>query len=114
MNNNATNQEKQYYGLLGLDRLPRNVKIMNLSVSVTISIGFAYISWFSHIYEGLPSYIALPFLPLLFAWPLCALLLWLRLTGVRWFWCLVAGFALIAGYCVLHILGSIYYWILAG
>jgi len=114
MNGNITNQEKQYYGLLGLDRLPRVVKIINLCVSVTIGSGLAFISWFDHIYDGVPSYISLPFLPLVFAWPLCAVLLWLRLTGIRWFWCLIASAVLLVGYCMLHILGVLIAGFLAG
>ena len=104
MKNEATNQKKQYYGLLGLDRLPWSVKVMNFIVSIPVGIYLAFDSWFSHFYRGFPFYIAPPFLSLIFAWPLCGILLWLRLTGIRWVWCFVAAVMILLGYYMLQII----------
>jgi hypothetical protein len=81
MNSETTNQERQHFGLLGLDKLPTVVKIINLCISTVVGIALAYDSWISHFFRGMPSYISPPFLPLIFAWPVCGILLWLRLTG---------------------------------
>ncbi len=100
----TTNQEKQYYGLLGLDRLPLVVKILNFTISIIIGANLAFDSWSMHFYRGIPSYVSPPFLLLIFAWPLCGILIWLRLTGTRWFWCFLAGGLVIVWYRILQIL----------
>jgi len=104
MKSETKNQERRYFGLLGLDRLPSVIKVMNFCVSAVIGINLAFDSWYSHFYRGIPSYISPPFLPLIFAWPLCGIVIWLRLTGVRWLWCLIACGVILVGYYILQAL----------
>jgi len=104
MNSDTANQEKQYFGLIGLDKLPLVVKTINFCISTVIGINLAFDSWYSHFYRGIPSYISPPFLPLIFAWPLCGIMLWLRLTGIKWVWCLLASGIILVGYYMLQVL----------
>ena len=102
MKSETENHERKYFGLLGLDRLPLVIKVINFCVSAVIGINLAFDAWW-----GRPSYIPASFLPLVFAWPLSAIVIWLRVTGIRWVWCLVACGVIFAGYYVLETLTSI-------
>lgn len=104
MNSIAPSQDKHYFGLLGLDRFPLIFKIINFCISIVVGLILAFDSWYSHFYRGIPSYISPPFLPFIFAWPICGILLWLRLTGIRWLWCLVAAGIILIGYYMLQVL----------
>lgn len=94
-------QERQYFGLLGLDRLPLVIKVINFCISAVVGINLAFDAWW-----GRPSYIPSTFLPLVFAWPLSAIVIWLRLTGIKWIWCLVACGVIFVGYFILDTLTS--------
>jgi len=102
MKSETKNQERKYFGLLGLDRLPLVIKVINFCISTVIGINLAFDSWW-----GRPSYLSPLFLPLIFAWPLSAIVIWLRLTGIRWIWCLVACGVIFVGYFILDTLTSI-------
>ena len=83
--------ENLYQGLLGLDNLNTTIKVINFIITVIIGIILTLISWNPSLYF---EYTAEPFSP--FAWPLVFLLwpifgviLWLRITGISWFWSIV-------------------------
>lgn len=83
--------ENLYQGLLGLDNLNTTIKVINFIITVIIGVILTLISWNPSLYF---EYTAEPFSP--FAWPLVFLLwpifgviLWLRITGISWFWSIV-------------------------
>ena len=83
--------ENLYQGLLGLDKLNTTIKVINFIITVIIGVVLTLISWNPSLYF---EYTAEPFSP--FAWPLIFLLwpifgviLWLRITGISWFWSIV-------------------------
>ncbi len=89
-----------YAGLLGLDRLPAIVKLVNCGVTVGLGIILAVDSWAPHL--GRDIYfrwhpLNWP-LVLLFSWPLCTAVIWLRLTGLRWRWAFLAAAMICVAY----------------
>ena len=97
-------QEKQYSGLLGLDNIHPALKATNFLVSIIIGIMLAFKSWFQALAFNRAIYDFEPFSwPLIFllAWPLCAVILWLRLTGLKWRWGFLAGVLVVIIYFVL-------------
>ena len=83
--------ENLYQGLLGLDKLNTTIKVINFIITVIIGVILTLISWNPSLYF---EYTAEPFSP--FAWPLVFLfwpifgvILWLRITGISWFWSIV-------------------------
>ena len=92
-----------YAGLLGLDRLPALAKLANWAATIGLGTLLALFSWRHHLgrevyYQWHP--LNWPLL-LLFTWPLCAAVIWLRLTGLRWRWALLAAALICVGYAVL-------------
>jgi len=73
-----------YQGLLGLDRLPKNTKILIWVVCLILATKSA-ISGYSHVYETIASVsISKYFIWLSMASPICIAVAVLRLTGVKW------------------------------
>src|SRR5215217_913632 len=91
MSTGTFSEEEPYFGLLGLDRLSPVLKTINFSISTIVGIYLAFHSWSPHFFQYMPSYTDPLFLIFILGWPLCGILIWLRLTGIRWFWCLMAG-----------------------
>ena len=93
------NQEAAYRGLLGLDSLPLLLRGLNFLLTVIVGGVLAFQSWRPELYRNPAVYDFYPFTwPVLFllAWPLYAVPLWLRLTGLKWRWgFLAAGLALL-------------------
>jgi len=78
--------EKPYAGLLGLDTLPNSLKTLNTLATIVIGAALFSNSWPFTLDRG-PAYSWWPFswtLIFIYAWPTTAILLWLRLTGLRW------------------------------
>jgi hypothetical protein len=98
---NRDNQQAPYKGIIGLDGLPGAFKGLNFLVTVSLGFVVAFRSWYSEIYSNSTIYDFIPFAwPLLFllAWPLYAIPLWLRLTGLRWRWGFLAAGLVLIGY----------------
>ena len=103
--NQAEEQQKPYLGLFSLDKVSAGIKAINFIATVTIGTILAFFSWFTPLYEREPPYQLSPFawpLIFLFAWPTCGAILWLRITGINWFWSLLAGILILALYYVIH------------
>ena len=86
--------EKPYLGLLGLDNISPTFKAINLLITIGFGVVAAFHSWFQELYINRAIYKFEPFswpLVFLFAWPVCAIILWLRLTGLKWRWGFLAG-----------------------
>ena len=91
-------QEKPYTGLLGLDELPLAIKVPNFLFTVLAGTVIAFFSYFSPVYFRNTLW---PFV-FLFAWPGCVLMLWLRLTGIKWHWGLLAVFLVFILFSILE------------
>lgn len=75
--------EDTYQGILGLDRLPANIKNLNLMVSFIAVIWIAIKNYFRvPVPQQMPLGTFLDWL----AWinPTCIAIAWLRMTGVKW------------------------------
>jgi len=76
--------EDAYYGVLGLDNLPKELKALNWFFSFVIATGIALVGYF-RIEWALPSSPIRTFLDWLSVIsPICIAVAWLRLTGVSW------------------------------
>jgi hypothetical protein len=81
-------QENLYQGLLGLDNLDTTFKVINFIITVIIGVILTFISWKPSLYF---EYTAEPFSPfawplIFLLWPICGVILWLRITGLSWYW----------------------------
>jgi len=108
------NQEAPYMGLLGLDRIDPRLKIVNFVFTLIIGVVLAFQAWFD---ELNPIYHFEPFawtLLFLSPWPLCAIILWLRIMGLRWRWGILAAILILIIYFVISaILLWISLWMMA-
>jgi hypothetical protein len=73
-----------YHGLLGLDRLPREIKTFNVIICLIV-VTYASITGFFHLNRLLLPNVT----PSLYYWlallsPSCIAVGWLRLTGLKW------------------------------
>ena len=107
-----TNQVKQYNGLLGLDNITPAIKVFNFIITVIIG---AWMVWNSTIHPV--SFPTIQYEPWPLSWPLVFALgppiglvvLWLRLTGLKWSWGLLAAFvSLILPFLIVFIYTVIY------
>jgi hypothetical protein len=101
-------QEKNYKGLLSLDNQPPGVKFVNFILTVIIgtwhALGWNPERYFLDIANPGSLYSYSPFswhLILLFPWPICAVILWLRLSGLAWHWSLLAAFLILVFFYLL-------------
>jgi hypothetical protein len=103
--NKADEEERSYQGPLGLDGLPPAKKTFNLILTVLVGTVLAVFSWFGRLFEGDVIYQLSPFawpLIFLFAWPTCGVILWLRITGLKWRWSIFAAALVLGLYSVIH------------
>ena len=103
--NKVEEEERPYLGPFGLDRLPPVNKRINFIITVLVGSVLAFYSWFGRLFEGEVTYQLSPFawpLIFLFAWPTCAVILWLRITGLSWRWSIFAGVLVLGLYYVIH------------
>jgi hypothetical protein len=110
------NAEKPYMGLLGLDRLHPGLKVVNFIVTVIAGIVLAFQSWFYELYSNRAIYHFEPFawpLLFLFAWPVCAAILWLRFTGLKWRWGILAAILIFTIYFIMSAIFEAIAWMMS-
>ena len=73
-----------YHGLLGLDKLPRRTKIINVVVCFLLVVFISIIGFFHINGALLPNETPLSYYGVALVSPCCIAVAWLRLTGVQW------------------------------
>jgi len=73
-----------YHGLLGLDKLPRRTKILNVVVCFIIVVCVSVIGFFHLNGALLPNETPLSYYGIALISPCCIGIGWLRLTGLKW------------------------------
>ena len=81
-------KDQPYHGLFGLDKLPNRAKALNFGLTLIIGAIIAVLAWVPpSLDSGNPLYELSPpawTLLCLLGWPIFAIILWLRLTGIKW------------------------------
>jgi hypothetical protein len=95
-----------YHGVLGLDSLPKAIKVLNWGICFVIATFMALFGYF-RVEVTLPSSPIHTFLNWLSVIsPICIAVAWLRLTGVRWQHSLLLFiFVPVVFQCILFLLG---------
>jgi hypothetical protein len=99
-------EDTAYQGLLSLDRISQQSKIINWSICFILAIGIIFrinLNYGSGLWDRIPEVRFIAFIS-----PICIIASWLRITGIRWQYILLFIIALpVARFLLIFILFSI-------
>lgn len=101
----SENTKDIYRGLLGLDKLPIEIKVLNWVICIIVATYLAFKSYFN-VEFSMRNFPLLDWLAI--ASPICIAVAWLRLTGIQWRYALLLFFIVpIVFMCILFIFGML-------